>query len=171
MMMRTFVLVVGSVLLGACSASNEVAAAADESALSADAPSTTDSLPLEGVTGDPACPTSIAVGTRGDSFSGGVRKTFDIKALIATGETLAISRPVDTQDEVVVWYGATLRADLASCTGRTATRTMFNDGSFYTVKLEDGRILVELKIDRNSLHLEVASAFANQAIFEVFEQF
>lgn len=169
-MIRTSLLVVGSILVGACSASSEEEAAADTNALSADAPSSSESLPLEDVTGGAECPTSIAVGTRGDSFSGGVRKTFDIKALIADGEKLQISRPVDTQDEVVVWYGATLRADLASCTGRTVTRTMFNSGSFYTVKLEGGRVLVELKVDRNSLDLSVVSAFANQAIFEVFEQ-
>lgn len=125
-------------------------------------------LPFDRASG--ACPSSVRVGSQGDSYIQGLKFTVDIKGLLEDGSSLTANRVVDTDSEIHVQYAAPLRSDFVDCVGQTAPQDLFNDRSHYVVQAVGGRLAVNVKIDPRSLALDLTSVWANQAIFQLSEQ-
>jgi hypothetical protein len=119
------------------------------------------------ITGSAACPKVVKAGIRGDSFILGIKKTFDIKGFIAPGQTLSLTRTAEG-DNIHLVYRAPLAPAFASCVGKSAVRTMFNDDSTQVIVFENRTITLDVVLSP-SLILDLTSTFANQAIFKVFE--
>lgn len=152
-------------LLGAVGCSSSDAGATGDDALTEDSPSAVAELPIKGTR---ACPPVVKVGIRGDSYIGGIKKTFDIKSFVAPGATLTLTRSQEGENIHLV-YRAPLGDDFAACVGETEEETMFNPSSKHVVRFADGHVVVDAIISP-SLVLEMTSTYGNQAIFEVGEQ-
>jgi hypothetical protein len=129
--------------------------------------SSSDDEPVTTTSG--TCPSVVRVGMRGESFIEGIRKTVAIKAFVAQGETTHMETVSTNKETTVLRYSAKLRQDLATCEGTTATTTMFNELSHYTIRFGQGQVIVDVTIGA-SLVLGETSTFDNQPIFDVRER-